>query len=122
MPDPSPAILAIEWGRITIEAIGDVKDAKLWPGGAREWDWRETGTHHRPGVQPADVAELIAGGATTIVLGIGMQRALGVCPETLDALRAAGIAVHVLQTADAVETYNRLAASLPVGGLIHSTC
>jgi len=33
--------------------------AKLFPGGLREWDWRETGTRHVPGIQHADVQELI---------------------------------------------------------------
>lgn len=58
----SPRITDFVWGRIS---VGDrvFKDAKLWPGGAREWDWTETGTRHEPGIQPADVAELLEHGA-----------------------------------------------------------
>ena len=37
-------------------AVLDGLGAKLYPGGARAWDWRETGTRHRPGIQPADIA------------------------------------------------------------------
>ena len=33
---------------MTVAGLGDGKDFKLWPGGGRAWDWRETGTHHRP--------------------------------------------------------------------------
>jgi hypothetical protein len=59
------------------------KDAKLFPGGAREWDWRETGTGHVPGIQPGDIQELLDHGATVLVLSQGMWGRLGVCPETL---------------------------------------
>lgn len=27
--EPSPRILAVEWGRLEIESVGDLKDAKL---------------------------------------------------------------------------------------------
>ena len=122
MTDRSPAVLHLSWGRMEIAGLGTVKDAKLYPGGGREWDWSETGTAHDPGIQPADVAELLDHGATTIVLARGMQLRLGVAPETLDLLRDKGITVHVLPTTEAVEQYNRLAESEPVGGLFHSTC
>lgn len=32
-PPTSPSIAHFEWGRITVTAYGDLKDAKLWPGG-----------------------------------------------------------------------------------------
>ena len=100
-----------------------VKDAKLYPGGARAWDWGETGTRHNPGVQPADVAELVEHGATTVVLSRGVLRMLQVCPETLRQLESQGVVVEVLPTPEAVETYNRLVdGETAVGALIHSTC
>jgi hypothetical protein len=46
----SPRILDTGWGRIRIDGHGTFKDAKLYPGGARAWDWNETGTRHKPGV------------------------------------------------------------------------
>ena len=49
---PSPRITDCCWGRVSIDGHGAVKDAKLYPGGARAWDWRETGTRHGPGIQP----------------------------------------------------------------------
>ena len=57
----SPAITHLSWGKLEVADHGTFKDAKLWPGGARAWDWSETGTRHEPGIQPADVAELLAG-------------------------------------------------------------
>ena len=99
-----------------------MKDANLYPGGAREWDWRETGTRHAPGIQPADVEELIARGAEVVVLSQGIWERLRIMPETLQALRRHGIAAHVLETEEAVTLYNELCETSPVGGLIHSTC
>lgn len=119
----SPTISHLSWGRIEVSGH-DVafKDAKLYPGGAREWDWRETGTEHTPGIQPADVEELLEKGATVVVLSKGVQERLQVCPETLELLERRGIEVHVLQTERAVEKYNELAAHRKAGGLFHSTC
>lgn len=118
----SPRISALSWGRIEVEGAGSFRDAKLYPGGAREWDWRETGTHHEPGVQPADVAELVERGARIVVLSKGIMERLQVRPDTLRMLEARGIRVEVLQSEAAVEAYNRLRAEAPVGALIHSTC
>jgi hypothetical protein len=94
----------------------------LFPGGAREWDWRETGTRHVPGIQPADVQELIEHGARAVVLSRGIWERLQVCPETVEVLDKNGIQVEVLQTEAAAERFNELRENMPVGGLFHSTC
>ena len=73
------------------------------------------------GIQPADVAELVAEGATVVVLSRGMDLRLEVMAETLDVLRDKGVDVRVLETREAVSVYNELAASTPVGALLHST-
>ncbi|HEX6058456.1 MAG TPA: MTH938/NDUFAF3 family protein [Gemmatimonadaceae bacterium] len=128
MPDsrPSPRIVADGWGRLEIEDCpAPLRDAMLYPGGAREWDWRVHGTGHRAGIVPADVRELLDRGALEIVLARGRLGLLRVPPETLLPLAARGIRVHVLPTAAAIERYNALAAERParrVGALIHSTC
>ena len=119
----SPYIEDLDWGHIRVAGIGTGKDFKLWPGGGRAWDWSETGTSHRPGIQPADIEELIDQGCRVIVLSRGMQLRLQTCPETLELLRNRGIRVIVAETREAAETYNRLAAEgEAVGGLFHSTC
>ena len=116
-------ITDISWGRLVVEGVGEGKDFKLWPGGGRAWDWGETGTHHVPGIQPADVQELLENSCQTIVLSQGMLRRLQTCQETLDLLESQGIAVHVAETNEAVEIYNDLVRrEQAVGGLFHSTC
>ena len=118
----SPKILAVSWGRMEIEVIGTGKDVKLYPGGGREWDWNETGNRHSPGIQPADVEELLAHGATVVVLYLGVNRRLQVGPGTLDYLASRSVAAHVAETREAVKIYNDLADGVPVAGLFHSTC
>lgn len=111
------------WGQIEVEGSVRFRDAKLWPGGARSWDWTETGTDHEPGVQPADVAELLEHEPDVIVLSQGRQRRLGVRPETLYLLGERGVEVVREETPTAIELYNRLAAQgRRVAALIHTTC
>ncbi len=121
-PTQSPRIAQLSWGCLKVDGYAPFKDAKLFPGGSREWDWRETGTHHVPGIQLADVEELLAHGATVVVLSKGILERLEVCPETLRILNDRGIDTHVSQTEHAVELYNELREQVPVGGLFHSTC
>jgi len=119
----APRVEQLEWGLIRVEGLGDGRDVKLWPGGGRGWDWAETNTHHVPGIQVADVEELLAHAAEVLVLSRGMQLVLRTCPETLQHLAALAIPVHVLETREAVATYNRLRdEGRAVAGLFHSTC
>ena len=120
---PSPRVTDLSWGHLEVEGEEvSFKDAKLFPGGARAWDWNETGTRHEPGIQPADVEELLERGATTVVLSKGFHDRLGVAPETLHMLEERGVAAHVRQTEEAIPLYNRLRETEKVGALIHSTC
>lgn len=121
--DASPRITGFGWGRTEVEGA-DVayKDAKLWPGGSRAWDWNETGTEHVPGIQPADVRELVDAGAEVVVLSRGQHERLQVQEETIGYLEERGVEVHVLATDEAVERYNELAEERPAAALIHSTC
>ena len=118
----SPRISHLSWGRLEVEGYPPFKDAKVFPGGARAWDWRETGTRHSPGIQPADVQELIDHGAKAVVLSKGIWERLQVCPETLALLADNDIDFDVLETKEAVARYNQLRDGVPVGGLFHSTC
>ncbi len=118
----SPQITHVSWGRMEVEGLAAGKDFKLYPGGGRAWDWSEHGTRHEPGIQPADVQELLEHGCTVIVLSRGMELRLQTMPETVEMLKDHGIEVHVEETTAAVEHYNKLAQSKAVGGLFHSTC
>jgi len=119
----SPRIESVDWGRMTVEGLGTGKDFKLWPGGGRAWDWRETGTRHVPGIQPDDVRELLEHGAEEVVLSRGMWLALQTRDDTLQLLDEHGVRVHRAETREAVQLYNeRAEQGVPVGGLFHSTC
>ncbi len=118
----SPKIQKNSWGKVEIEHYGRFKDVKLWPGGAREWDWNETGTSHSPGVQTEDIRELVHNGARYIVIGCGRFRRLKVRDETLAWLKDQDVGYRVLETTKAIEKYNGMCATEPVGALIHSTC
>jgi len=119
----SPRIRGVSWGRLEVEGKAEsYKDAKLFPGGSSEWNWRETGTVHNPGIQIADVQELLDHGSKVVVLSRGMAECLHVPRETLDFLKERQIPVHVLPTQHAAALYNKLAQTEAVGGLFHTTC
>ena len=119
----SPKISTLSWGRMAVEGVGEAKDFKLWPGGGRPWDWNETGTRHEPGIQPADVEELLENGSKVVVLSRGHELQLQTREETLNRLESRGVQVHMEETKAAVRLYNELAdQGIPVGGLFHSTC
>ncbi|KAF4009615.1 hypothetical protein G4228_000890 [Cervus hanglu yarkandensis] len=169
----SPEIASLSWGQMKVQGSTKIyKDCKVWPGGSRDWDWRETGTEasvqvflessrkaaqhtetewhlptfgmvcahaffshflsfhspithtpHSPGVQPADVEEVVEKGVQILVIGRGMSEALKVPPSTVEYLKKKGIDVRVLQTEQAVKEYNALVTQgIRVGGVFHSTC
>ena len=106
-----------------VDGVDPGKDFKLYPGGGRAWDWTETNTHHVPGIQPADVEELLAHGSEIVVLSRGMELALHTAPETIALLKQRHVPYHLEETNAAVALYNQLAAARKhVGGLFHSTC
>src|SRR6059036_1459330 len=95
----SPRIQHVSWGRLEVEGKAEpYKDAKLFPGGACEWNWRETGTAHKLGIQIADVQELLEHGSKVVVLSRGMAECLHVPRDTLVSKAAAN---HRPRIADA---------------------
>jgi hypothetical protein len=119
---PSPRVTNVSWGRLRIEGHGSFKDAKLFPGGAKEWDWRESGTSHSAGIRPSDVEELLELGAEVLVLGTGMYGRLRIGTDTLRLLEERAVTYHQLRTSEAIELYNKLRETEEIGGLFHSTC
>jgi hypothetical protein len=117
-----PTIEDLSWGQVDVEGHGSFRDAKLWPGGARGWNWNETGTSHVPGIQIGDVEELVDEGAQRIILSRGQNERLQVQDQTLAWLEERGIETEVLESNAAVERYNELTEDADVGALIHSTC
>jgi hypothetical protein len=120
---PSPLVGENGWGEIDVEGIGTLRDAKLWPGGGRAWDWNETGTRHSPGIQPADVRELLERDPDVVVLSKGRQLRLHTSDETLRLLSSQGVELVHEETGAAIEAYNRFATTgRRVAGLFHTTC
>lgn len=119
----SPQVEHDGWGFVEVVGLGRLRDAKLWPGGGRGWDWNETGTHHRPGIQPADVAELLDHEPEVVLLSRGRQLRLETAPETLSLLESRRLEVIRTETGHAIEEYNRLAGEgRRVAALLHTTC
>ena len=119
-------ITNLAWGQMEVRLNGEVrrfKDCKIWPGGAREWRWEETGTHHDPGIQPADIEDVLTHDVEAIVMGRGQLGRLNVSAETETMLRERGISYHIEKTKKAVALFNDLARQgKRVGGVFHSTC
>lgn len=115
-------VIRLEWGEVELEDGSIFKDVKIFPGGARSWEWGETGTHHRPGIQLADVEELLENGTEAIVLTRGVLGRLGVPDELVAQLKQRGVEVHAANTPQAVEIYNQLCDMKRAGILLHSTC
>lgn len=118
----SPKIKSIKWGEIQTNNGEIYKDVKLYPGGSREWDWKETGTRHNPGIQPEDIEELLDHEAEVIILSKGFHERLQVMDKTIELLEKKNVSYFTLQTEKAVEKYNNLCNKKRTGALIHSTC
>ena len=80
-------------------------------------------TQHQPGIQPADLMELVEHGPDIVVLSRGRQRRLETSPAALALLEARDVAVVRDETGAAIEEYNRLATEgRRVAALLHTTC
>ena len=119
-------ITDLSWGNMEVSIAGEklhFKDCKVWPGGARAWDWGETGTHHSPGIQLVDIEEVLEKGAETIILTRGQFGRLDISPQVETFLRERGVDYHIENTRKAVALFNELVQQgKRVGGVFHSTC
>jgi hypothetical protein len=122
----STEITNLTWGRIEVTVNGKsrrFRDCKVWPDGATDWDWNETGTRHQPGIQPEDIEDILAGDIEVMILSRGMNLRLQTLPKTEKLLQSRGIEYHIEQTPRAIELFNKLMRQgKKVGGIFHSTC
>jgi hypothetical protein len=116
------SITSFQWGQIVVSSGRTFKDVRLFPGGVEEWDWRKTGTRHDPGIQTADLADLVTTKPDLVILSRGVDLVLQVPQATVDFARSHAATVLVLQSEQAVAEYNRRITSKRVVALIHSTC
>ncbi len=110
-------ITHISWGRIEVSVAGQTltfKDCKIWPGGAIEWDWTLTGTHHRPGIQVADLGDVLAHNPDVIILSRGMQRRLQTTPQVEEHLSQRNIPYHIDRPSNCSTRWRRR-VSVPAG-------
>jgi hypothetical protein len=127
MGNPNTTLIThLAWGHMEVTINGHrsrFKDCKVWPGRAMEWDWKLTGTRHRPGIQPADIEEILEQNVEVMILSRGMECVLETCPETEHLLRSRGLEYYIAETHQAVDLFNTLTRQgKKVGGVFHSTC
>ena len=119
-------ITKLSWGSIDVRVGKEehtFRDCKVWPEGAEPWEWEKTDTHHNPGIQPADIKDILLKDVDVIVLSRGRMLRLQICPETIALLKASGVKYYFEETSKAVAIFNRLVAKdRKVGGLFHTTC
>jgi hypothetical protein len=101
-------------------------DLIVYPTGSKVWDWaaHTPNTHHRPGILPADVKELVEEhNVDIVILSKGVEEVLQTDPSTIDYLKKHKKQYHILETRQAINKYNELIAQgKKVGGLFHTTC
>jgi len=125
-PMANPKIIDNRWGCVTIEELdGEINsygDCMVFPGGCETWDWTETGTHHNPGVQLADIKFIDM--VDVIILTRGMHNKLQVSQGVVNELVGQGKQVYVLQTEAAIKLYLKKIEDgwQRIGILIHTTC
>ena len=119
-------ITHISWGCMKVSVDGRIyefKDCKVWPDGAKVWDWGRTGTSHQTGIQPADIEEILDRDVEGIVLSRGMQSRLHTSYEAEDMMKSRGVEHHIEEARKAAEKFNQFAEEgRRVGGIFHSTC
>lgn len=110
MSNSNPTVLSHKWGSITVLYNGKVsiyRDCKLFPGGSKEWDWKETGTRHNPGIQVADLYDIekYIDNNTVIILSRGVSKVLNITRGIIDYLKNNNYEYIIEQTDNAINLY-----------------
>jgi hypothetical protein len=112
-----PAIEGYEFGRVTIDGREETRDVIVLPDRVvRDW-WRRDGH----GLVLADLDEVLAELPERLLVGTGAHGRLRPDPGTLETLRARGVEVEVIPTAEAVQRYAELDPRTTAAAL-HLTC
>jgi hypothetical protein len=110
---------AYSFGEIRIGGERYTSDVIVWPGRVKSPWWRAEGHN----LCPADLDDVLRAPPKVLVIGTGYYGRMRVPPETLSALQAQGIEVHVGKTSEAVAALNRLARECAdVVAAFHLTC
>jgi hypothetical protein len=112
-----PAIEGYEFGRVTIDGREETRDVIVLPDRVvRDW-WRRDGH----GLVLEDLDEVLADLPERLLVGTGAHGRLRPDPGTLETLRARGVEVEVIPTAEAVRRYAELDPRTTAAAL-HLTC
>ena len=112
-----PAIEGYEFGRVTIDGREETRDVIVLPDRVvRDW-WRRDGH----GLVLEDLDEVLAELPERLLVGTGAHGRLRPDPGTLETLRARGVDVEVVPTAEAVRRYAELDPRTTAAAL-HLTC
>jgi hypothetical protein len=112
-----PVIEGYEFGRVTVDGREETRDVIVLPGRVvRDW-WRKEGH----GLVLEDLEQVLDELPERPLLGTGAYGQLRPDPDTLETLRARGVDVEVLSTAEAVRRYGQLDPQRTAAAL-HLTC
>ena len=114
---PGSIISDYKFGKITIvgKTYYDL-DVIIFPDRVK-YGWSGMKDH---GLYPDEIEDVLKEDVDTVVIGNGSQGDAFIMKETVQKLESKGIKVHVLDTYDAVDLYNRLPKKRLVG-LFHLT-
>jgi hypothetical protein len=114
----APKVKNYSFGKMEVNGERHSKDLILLPDRLESNWWRKRG--HRLAVE--DLQEVFDAAPDVLVVGTGAYGAMKVPDETRRAIEAKGIELHIAQTGDAWQTYNRLQEQRRVAGAFHLTC
>jgi hypothetical protein len=107
------------FGRIRIDGLAYDADLIVFPDHVQDHRWRRAG--HR--LAPEDLASVLADPPQVLVIGAGFYGRMQVPEGTRAALEGAGIALHIANTTEAVQAFNRLQReSARSVAALHLTC
>jgi hypothetical protein len=112
-----PVIEDYEFGRVTVDRREETRDVIVLPGRVVRGWWRKEGH----GLVLEDLDEVLAELPERLLLGTGAYGQLRPDRGTLETLRARGVDVEVLSTAEAVQRYAELDPQKTAVAL-HLTC
>jgi hypothetical protein len=112
-----PEIEGYGFGRVTIDGREETRDVIVLPHRVVRGWWRKDGH----GLVLDDLDDVLDDLPERLLVGTGAYGRLRPDPGTLEALRARGIDVEVLPTAEAVQRYGQL-DSRKTAAALHLTC
>ena len=107
-----------DFGRIVIDGKGYNTDLIVFSDKVRDGWWRKEG--HRLHIE--DLRDVLEVKPEVLVVGTGYSDLMKIPPETRRYVESEGIEFLAQKTAEACETFNRLAKSRKVVAALHLTC